>query len=219
MPLARDYDFAGTPPILIRSQIIRSSTVASPLDLGVQRLGRAPLVLGPPRVGLQGLLEHLVEIRQLVGLLTAPVLRRAVDLAMQPLRDRVARQPRDARDLALRLLLPAVQPPDPANHVHGDHSSSSAAQKCSRVGRSPGSVLGRHNPQKWLTFRSAPTDCPSVGSLGPHLERVIAQSEMVNCLTLRRLAPNVQNPPVVIRVDHVSGHQDEATAAVIDDCR
>ena len=34
---------------------------------------------------------------------------------------------------------------------------SSAAQKCSRVGCSPGSVLGRHYPQKWLSFRSAPT--------------------------------------------------------------
>ena len=57
-----------------------------------------------------------------------------IDIAMQPLRDRVARQPRDARDLAHRLLLAAMQPPDPANHVHGDHSSSSAAQKSSRVG-------------------------------------------------------------------------------------
>lgn len=62
-----------------------------------------------------------------------------------------------ARDLALRLVLPAMQTPDPANHVHGDHSSSSAAQKCSRVGCSPGSVLGRHYLRKWLSFRSAPT--------------------------------------------------------------
>ncbi|ART53503.1 hypothetical protein CBP34_05010 [Acidovorax carolinensis] len=47
--------------------------------------------------------------------------------------------------------------PDPANHVHGDHSLSSAAQKSSRLSCSPGSVLGRHYPQKWLSFRSAPT--------------------------------------------------------------
>jgi hypothetical protein len=50
-----------------------------------------------------------------------------------------------------------VQAPDSANHVHGDHSSNPAAQKSSRVGQSPGSVFGRHNPQKWLSFRSAPT--------------------------------------------------------------
>ncbi len=47
--------------------------------------------------------------------------------------------------------------PDPANHVHGDHSLSSAAQKNSRVGCSPGSVLGRHYLKKWLNFRPAPT--------------------------------------------------------------
>ncbi|WP_157896490.1 GGDEF domain-containing protein [Acidovorax carolinensis] len=35
---------------------------------------------------------------------------------------------------------------------------SSAAQKSSRLSCSPGSVLGRHYPQKWLSFRSAPTD-------------------------------------------------------------
>ena len=111
-----------------------AAVVATGLDLGVQRLGCAALVLGPPRVSLQRLLERVVECRELVRLLAAPVLRRAIDLAVQPLRHRVARQPRDARDLALGLVLPAMQSPDPANHVHGDHSSSSAAQKCSRVG-------------------------------------------------------------------------------------
>ena len=92
------------------------------------------LFLGPPGVGLQRLPERLVERSELVRLLPAPVLRRAIHLAVQPLRNRVARQPRHARDLALRFVLPGMQTPDPANHVHGDHSSSSAAQKNSRVG-------------------------------------------------------------------------------------
>jgi hypothetical protein len=32
-------------------------------------------------------------------------------------------QQRHARNLALALLTPAAQSPDPANHVHGDHSN------------------------------------------------------------------------------------------------
>jgi hypothetical protein len=64
-----------------------------------------------PGIGLQGLPQHFVERRELARLLAAPVLRRAIDLAVQPLRDRVARQPRDARNLAHRLLLAAMQPP------------------------------------------------------------------------------------------------------------
>ncbi len=134
-----------------------ATLIARAPDLGVQRFGRAPLVFGPPRVGLQRLPERVVERRELVGLLSAPVLRWAVHLAVQPLRNRVAREPCHARNLALRFVLPGMQMPDPANHVHGDHSWSSAAQKSSRVGRSPGSVLGRHYPHKWLSFRSAPT--------------------------------------------------------------
>ena len=34
---------------------------------------------------------------------------------------------------------------------------SLAAQNCSRVGQTPGSVLGWHTRQKWLRFRSAST--------------------------------------------------------------
>jgi len=30
-------------------------------------------------------------------------------------------------------------------------------QKNSRVGKTPGSILGRHHPKKWLSFRSAST--------------------------------------------------------------
>jgi len=104
-----------------------AAVVARRLDLGVQRLGRAPLVLGTPGIGLQRLLEGVVEDRELARLLASPVLRRAIDLAVQPLGDGVARQSRDARDLALGLLLRGMQTPDPANHVHGDHSSSPAA--------------------------------------------------------------------------------------------
>ena len=74
-----------------------------------------------------------MERRELVRSLTAPVLRRAIDLAMQPLRNRVARQPRDPRNLALRLVFRAMQTPDTADRVYGDYSPSSAAQKSSRV--------------------------------------------------------------------------------------
>ena len=105
-----------------------ATAVSGRLDLGVQRLGRAPLVFGPPGVGLQYLLEHLVEYGELVGLLAAPVPRRPINLTVQSLRNRVARQPRDARDLALGLLLPAMQTPNPANHVHGEHCLSPGAQ-------------------------------------------------------------------------------------------
>lgn len=163
-----------------------AAVVPGRLDLGVQRSGCAPLMLGPPGIGLQRLLQRFMEDRELPRLLAAPVLRRAIDLAVQPLRNRVARQPRDARDLALRLVLPAMQTPDPANHVHGDHSSSSAAQNCSRVGCSPGSVLGRHYPQKWLSFRSAPT--------GGNRERKTTQNEGARSARVRRtLARNRTN--------------------------
>jgi len=99
-----------------------AAVVAGRLDLGVQRLGRAPLVPRTPGIGLQGLLEHVVERRELARLLAAPVLRRAIHLAVQPLGHRVARQARDARYLPRRLVLAAMQSPNPANHVHGDHS-------------------------------------------------------------------------------------------------
>ena len=85
-----------------------ATAVAADLDLGVQRLGCATLMLGAPGIGLQRLLEPLVEDRQLVRLLAPPVLRRAINFAAQPLGYRVARQPRDARNLALRLVLPAT---------------------------------------------------------------------------------------------------------------
>jgi hypothetical protein len=66
------------------------------------------------QLGLEGVM-CLVERRELARLFTAPVLRRAIDLAVQPLGNGVARQPRDARDLALRLVLAAMQSPDLAN--------------------------------------------------------------------------------------------------------
>jgi len=63
--------------------------VAAELHLGIQRLGRAPLVLRAPGVGLQRLLERVVENRELVWLLTAPILRWAIHFAVQSLGHRV----------------------------------------------------------------------------------------------------------------------------------
>ena len=45
---------------------------------------RLTLVLGSPCIGLQRLLERLVEYGELVRPLAAPVLRRAINLAVQP---------------------------------------------------------------------------------------------------------------------------------------
>ena len=61
-------------------------------DLDVQRPGRAALVLRPPSVALQRQPQRVVECGGLVRQLAAPVLRRAIGLAMQPLRNRIARQ-------------------------------------------------------------------------------------------------------------------------------
>ena len=99
-----------------------AAAVARGLDLGIQGPSRATLVFRAPSIGLQRLLDRLLERIELVRHLAAPVLRRTANLAVQPLGHRVARQPRHARNLPLALVAPAVQPPDPANHVHGDHS-------------------------------------------------------------------------------------------------
>lgn len=96
--------------------------VAHGLDFGMQRTRGAPLVLGPPGIGRQRLFERFLKRTELVGAWLAPVLRRLLHWSAQPLGNRVARQPRPARDLALRQLVPRVQPSDLANHVHGDHS-------------------------------------------------------------------------------------------------
>ena len=98
------------------------TAVARSLDLGMQRTRRASLVLGPARVGRQGLLQLCLIRTQLVGAWLAPVLGRLVHRRAQPLGYRVARQPRLTRYLPLRQLVPRVQPSDLANHVHGDHS-------------------------------------------------------------------------------------------------
>ncbi len=94
-----------------------AALVALGLDLRVQRSRGAPLVARPVRIGLERLHQRLVKRAQLLGLLAAPVLRLAPQRPVQPFGNRVARQPRDARDLALRLLAPAIHPPDPANHI------------------------------------------------------------------------------------------------------
>jgi len=93
-------------------------------DLSVQGTRRAPLVPGSMGVGLERQLDRLVERGELAWLLLASVLRRALERPLQPLGYRVARQPRHARDLALRFLAPTLQSPNPADHVHGDHSSA-----------------------------------------------------------------------------------------------
>ncbi|MNL48261.1 hypothetical protein D3C87_1711030 [compost metagenome] len=104
-----------------------TAVVARRLDLGVQRTCCAPLMLGPSRIGRQCPLQRFLKRAELVGAGIAPVLRRLLHRRAQPLGNRVARQSRPARYLALRQLVPRVQPSDLANHVHGDHSSNPAA--------------------------------------------------------------------------------------------
>src|SRR5690606_15062178 len=132
--------------------------IARRLDLREQGFGRAPLLLGPLRIGLQCLLELGFMLRQLPGLARpTPVLGLDRLSLVQPLCHRVPRQACSHRCLPLRLLVPAVHPPYLANHVHGDHPLHSLAAKNSRVGKTPGSVLDRHHTKKWLSFRSAST--------------------------------------------------------------
>ena len=88
-------------------------SVARTPDLGIQRFGCAPFVLGPTCIDLQRQLERIVKRRQFAGLFAAPVLRWSVHLAVQPLCNRVAREPCHARYLALRFVLPGMQMPDP----------------------------------------------------------------------------------------------------------
>jgi hypothetical protein len=110
-----------------------AAVVARRLDLGIQRLGRAPLVPGRRASAFKASLSASWNGVSLLGL----SLRRYFGgPSTWPCSHfgRVARQPRDARNLALALVAPAMQSPDLANHVHGDHSSSPAAQKRSRAG-------------------------------------------------------------------------------------
>ena len=104
-----------------------AARVVHRLDLGVQRACRAPLAIDAMRIELQRLRERLVVRRQLGRSPHALVLRYSLHRLVQPLRHRVARQPHRARYVALRVPPPRMHPPNPANHFHGDHSSSSAA--------------------------------------------------------------------------------------------
>ncbi|MCY1530649.1 hypothetical protein D9M68_658450 [compost metagenome] len=61
------------------------AVVARRLDLSVQRACRAPLVLGPSRIGRQCLLQRCLECTQLVRPCFAPVLRRLDCRCAQPL--------------------------------------------------------------------------------------------------------------------------------------
>lgn len=87
--------------------------VARSPDLGVQRTCGAPLVLGPPGIGHQRPPQRCLERAELVRPRIAPVLRCLAQWCAQ-LRHRVARQSCHARYLALRQLVPHVQPPDPS---------------------------------------------------------------------------------------------------------
>ena len=91
-------------------------------QLLVQRFGCAPLFLGPVRVRQQRLFDGLHERRQLGGHRPATVLRLLNIALAQVLAHRVARQAGGPHDLAHRLVLAVVHPPDLANHGHGDHS-------------------------------------------------------------------------------------------------
>ena len=175
--LRHRHAFAGTPLADEVSDARVAALVARGLDLGEQRLGRSTPVCRPAHVDLERQLQRLVERRQRCRSFASAVLRHCLDRLAQPLGNRVARQPRHLRYLALRLLAPDVQTPDSSNHVHGDHSSNPAAQKSSRIGETPGSVFGRHDPQKWLNFRSAPTPlCPARRRIRLRRRRTVAPS-------------------------------------------
>ncbi len=98
--------------------------IASGLDPGVQRPGGAPLAPGSARIGGQRLLDRFLDGVSLHSF--APRRYRCSDA--HPPGQRVAQHPRDARHLALALVLPAVQPPDLTNLIHGDHCRIPAAQ-------------------------------------------------------------------------------------------
>jgi len=70
-----------------------------------------------------------VEDREIFRLLAAPVLRRRINFAGQPLCARVAQQTRDASNIALRPVLPAMKTPDLAHDVCRGYSSSTFAQE------------------------------------------------------------------------------------------
>jgi len=112
-----------TPLAHVVGQAAVPAAVAGRLELLVQRPRRAPLLLGPVRVGRQRLLELHDERGQLGGGGGPLVPRRLRVASAQVLAHRVARQARRLRYLSHRLPVAVVHPQDLANHGHGDHSS------------------------------------------------------------------------------------------------
>ncbi|MFZ5526989.1 MAG: hypothetical protein ACOZE7_10080, partial [Pseudomonadota bacterium] len=86
-------------------------------------------------------------------------------------------------------------------HVHGDHPLQSLAAKSSRVGKTPGSILGRHQPKKWLSFRSASTTEHirrfSDPVLPPREQGFHADFSDLHCQTGRRTTGRVHHHPAL----------------------
>lgn len=92
--------FALTPlPNEVRHAAV-ATFIACRFELAVQRTRRATLVLGPMPIGLERLLENLVEGRQFARLLTSSVLGLTFQWRLKPLGYRVARQPRQSAMLS-----------------------------------------------------------------------------------------------------------------------
>nr|WP_244232129.1 hypothetical protein [Pseudomonas aeruginosa] len=130
--MSRDVD-----PRLLELLNTASSLQLFELSTVIERLLADPRRIIAVRVNLHlGQTVRFLDWRD-GGLREGKVLAmKDTQVVLQDLRERREwkRQPRLACDLALRQLVPRVQPSNLANHVHGDHSSNPAAQKNSRVG-------------------------------------------------------------------------------------
>ena len=135
-----------------------ATRVALRLERLVQRLGRAPVGLGPPRIRRQ-CLPQPVGVRGQLRRRSGPAITPLLHLRLpQPTPHRIARQTRQSRDLAHRLPLAEMHPPNLSYHRHRVHLFGfPAGEKGSRKSEVPGSVLGRHQPRKWVSFGSAAT--------------------------------------------------------------
>ena len=103
------------------------------LELGVQRLCRAPLALRSMGVCLQRFRQRVGERGELRRRLATLVFRLRAWRRSQPPLDRIARQTSQPGNLADRLLVAEVHTANLAHQGHGDHLCSPAA-KSSRVG-------------------------------------------------------------------------------------
>jgi hypothetical protein len=120
------------------ADVVRQPAVAAGVARGLQLLqqglGAAPLLLGPPRIGSQRLLQ-LLDVGRQFGRHRRTAVLGLLGLAQpQVLANRVPRKARRLGNLPHRLLLAVVHPQDLANHGHGDHSSNPAQLWISRAG-------------------------------------------------------------------------------------